>query len=114
MKIKIIPNTLYVNYTKAPYANAVPDHEVEKFLLDEAQLCKNGQIKQCNVSTENVINAVRAMKLSGRIKCNVVIMFNSKDMKLQKDGGISNWPNGFCDYNDKWLIEIISFKFDKK
>ena len=58
-------NTLYVNYTK----KGVPigDYDVERILLNQASYCINGQDKEFQVSTENVINAVRCMKLDGRI-----------------------------------------------
>ena len=39
-----------------------------------------------------------------------MILFEGEDMGLQKDGGINEWPNGFCDYNEKWLCEIISHR----
>jgi hypothetical protein len=110
MEPKLIPNTLYVNYSKR--GKAIADHEVEDALRKEARLCINGQRKQFNVSTENVVTAARAMKISGELTCNLMILFEGEDMGLQKDGGISEWPNGFCDYNEKWLCTIVSYKFE--
>lgn len=98
-------NTLYVNYTRK--GKAIPDHLVEKELFDEADLCINGQDKQFDVSNENVITAVRAMKLTGRITCNVQIMFEGEILPINEYCNLSEWPKGFCNYADNWSFEIV-------
>jgi hypothetical protein len=104
-------NTLYVNYTRT--GQAIPDHLVEKELFDQAGYCINGQDKQFNVSTENVIIAVRAMKLSERITCNVQIMFEGEILPMNKYCCLDEWPKGFCDYIDKWATETVKFQMKK-
>jgi hypothetical protein len=98
-------NTLYVNYTKT--GDPISDHQVESNILAQADLCINGQDKQWNVSTENVINAVRAFKVSGKITCDLVVMFEGQTLSMGEYGKIDNWPMGFCDYNEKWICEIF-------
>lgn len=104
-------NTLYVNYTRT--GKAIPDHLVEKEIFDHAGMCENGHDKQLDVSTENVITAVRAMKISERIFCNVQIMFEGEILPMNEYCRLDKWPKGFCDYGDHWLTEIIGFQMKK-
>lgn len=105
-------NTLYINYTKA--GKAISDHETESVLIEQSSICINGQNKQFNVSTENVINAARAMKLEGKITCNLIIMFEGIELEMNEYCKISDWPKGFCDYNENWAGKILSLSINKK
>jgi hypothetical protein len=99
-------NTLYINYTK--HGRPVADCEAEYEILKEASLCKNGQDKQFNVSTENVIAAARAMKLTGKITCELKLMFEGEDLKMNEHCNVPyGYPKGFCDYGDGWSFEIV-------
>jgi hypothetical protein len=104
-------NTLYVNYTRN--GQAIPDHLVEKEIFTQANYCVNDQDKQFNVSTENVLSAVRAMKLSERISCNVVLMFEGEILPMNEYCNIDKWPEGFCDYIDNWTMEIVGSQIKK-
>lgn len=99
-------NTLYINYTKN--GTPVADCNVEERILQQASLCVNGQDKEYRVSTENVVNAVRAMKVTDKITCNLVIMFEGEELSMNEHCKINRWPYGFCDYNEKWACEILS------
>jgi hypothetical protein len=104
-------NTLYINYTKK--GKAIADHEAEAKVLSETSICINGQDKEFQVSTENVINAVRCMKLDGRITCDVKIMFEGNDVPMNEYCRINDWPHGFCDYDEKWVTGILSAQLKK-
>jgi len=104
-------NTLYVNYTRT--GKAIPDHLVEKELFDQAGICINGQDNLFNISTENVISAVRSMKLAGRIICNVQLMFEGEILPMNEYGNLDKWPKGFCDYSDNWTAEIIKHQLKR-
>lgn len=104
-------NTLYINYTKN--GTPVADCNVEERILEQASLCQNGQDKQYNVSTGNMIDAVRAMKLSDRITCDLKIMFEGVEVPMNEYGRINEWPQGFCDYDEKWLAEIFKYQATK-
>jgi hypothetical protein len=105
-------NTLYVNYTRS--GRAISDHIVEKELFDQASICINGQDKQFNVSTENVIAAVRYMKMNEMITCNVEIMFEGESLPMNEYCVIDRWPVGFCDYQDRWITELLSLQVRKR
>ena len=98
-------NTLYVNYTEK--GEPVADMYAGKLALEQAAFCINGQDREWDISTENVINAVRALKVMGRITCDLVIMFEGKVLPMDEYGKINEWPQGFCDYNEKWICEIF-------
>jgi hypothetical protein len=100
-------NTLYINYTKT--GNPISDHQVESNILAQASLCKNGQDKQWNVSTENVVDCARMMKLTGKITCNLEIMFEGNLLEMNRYCVIVNgYPLGFCDYSYTWTAELMS------
>jgi len=108
MDAPLIPNTLYVNYSKR--GEALSDHEVEEKLLKKACVCIHDQRLQFNVSTENAINAVRAMKANGKITCNVIILFENKYVPMENNLKINDWPVGFCDYTEQWFADIFKFQ----
>lgn len=105
-------NTLYINYTKT--GNPISDHLVEENIRAEADFCKYDQDKQFNVSTENVIAAARAMKLTGKIICDLKILFEGKELPMNEYCVIQYWPHGFCDYVDRWNSELLTEQVSKK
>ena len=99
-------NTLYINYTKR--GEPIADHMVEEEIFKNAQLCENGQDINFNVSTENVIVAVRSLKITGSITCDLKILFDGKELDLNEHCNIAGgYPRGFCDYGDRWAFEIV-------
>lgn len=105
-------NTLYINYTTK--GRPVADCETEYEILKQASLCVNGQDKEFQTSTENVINAVRAMKITGRITCDLKILFEGKELPMNEYCVIQYWPHGFCDYVDRWNSELLTEQISKK
>ena len=106
-------NTLYVNYAKD--GTPVADCNVEERVLQNASLCVNGQDKEWRVSTENVINCVRMMKLTGKITCNLEIMFEGHLLEMNRYCVIVNgYPYGFCDYIDRWSAALLTAQMSLK
>jgi hypothetical protein len=104
-------NTLYINYTKT--GNPISDHQVESNILAVASLCINGQDKEYRVSTSNVIDAVRSMKVTGKITCNLIIMFEGVELSMNEYGVIKDWPNGFCDHSEQWIADLFRAQMNK-
>ena len=98
-------NTLSINYTI--YGKPISDYMVEEEIECWAASCAEGIDKQVNISTGNVIDAVRYMKLMGRITCDVKLMFEGHDVPMNEYCKIENWPDGFCDYTEKWFVGIF-------
>jgi hypothetical protein len=90
---------IIVHYTKEGIA--VPDHQTESFIL--TQLKDN---QEYYVSTENVIHNIRALHKE-KIVSGIKIFFNGKDMEMDDDGRIANWPDGFCDCEWKILERLL-------
>ena len=106
-------NTLYINYTKN--GTPIADCNVEERILAQASLCKNGQDKEWRVSTENVITAVRMMKLTGKITCDLEIMFEGNLLEMNCYCVIVHgYPYGFCDYVDRWTAELLTAQMSLK
>ncbi len=103
---------LIVNYTKS--GRAIADHEVESELLMEAWYCDKGQSHRFNVSTENVISAVRYLILSEKITCDVQISFEGTTISMNEFCVLEKWPYGFCDYVDRWTSAILSLQAEKR
>jgi hypothetical protein len=100
-------NTLYINYTTK--GRPVADCEAEYEILKEASLCVNGQDKEFQVSTENVVVCARMLKMSGKITCNLEIMFEGRLLEMNCYGVIVHgYPYGFCDYVDRWTAELLT------
>jgi len=106
-------NTLYINYTK--HGRPVADCEAEYEILKEASLCVNGQDKEFQVSTENVVVCARTMKMSGKITCNLEIMFEGRLLEMNHYCVIIHgYPYGFCDYVDRWSAELLTRQISLK
>lgn len=104
-------DTLYVNYTRK--GEAIPDHLVEKTIFEQASLATDGCDKHFNVSTENVISAVRAMKLTGKISCKVQLMFEGEILPMNEYCVLAEWPKGFCDHMEQWTMETVGAQLVK-
>jgi hypothetical protein len=85
---------------------AVRDGDVNQFVDDiNWGLEQNIEI---SVSTENVINEVRARIKEGMIPyINVVFLFDQKILLVDKNGRLDWWPNGFCDTIEKQLMRLL-------
>jgi hypothetical protein len=103
-----------------PDGIAVPDHKAEEFVKDliedlaetksliDAELTDGGDTivnTEIAVSTENVIFAARVIKK----ETGVDIQFKFKDEILvpNKDGRLAEWPDGFSDHFDHWLMRLL-------
>ncbi len=104
-------NTLYVNYTRK--GEPISDHLVEKTIFEQAAFATDGCDKHFNISTENVMYAIRAMKLTGKITCNVQLMFEGEILPMNEYCCLTEWPQGFCDYIDHWTTEIVGCQIKK-
>ena len=54
-------------------------------------------------STENIFQAVRILVKRGLIKKeDIVFVFNDVEMRIDNDGRVENWQDGFCDTIDRF------------
>lgn len=81
----------------------VADGKAEKFALELAQ-----NETDFVVATDNLITATRALIYEGSISHeSVCFVFQDRIIPTDKNGRISHWPNGFCDYLDNWLMRLL-------
>ena len=82
---------------------AISDFEAEGFVRHE--LSRGHSIR---ASTANVITAARVLIAEGVFSYDEVeFVFNKSVMKPNKDGRLTQWPEGFCDHEEKWLGRLI-------
>lgn len=87
----------------------IADAQCEGFIMERYNILPTAQIGlRVNVSTSNVVDCVRALICRGTVEHDrIEILFNGEDMKVDVNGRIPNWPEGFCDYMENWTIEIL-------
>lgn len=79
-----------------------------EYLLDQFKTIEN-----CTVFTysSDVFAAVRLMALRGELEqlptLKYYTKYGVKDFELYSDGGVENWPEGFFDWQEKALLEIL-------
>ena len=65
------------------------------------------------VSTENVIFAARALVCEKKID-KISIFFEKEDgvmeIPMDEDGRLLEYPKGFCEYMDQWLMTLVGWK----
>jgi hypothetical protein len=96
----------------SPDGIAVADHKAEEFVRDliakDKALISAGSFRndiETSVSTENVITIARVLKKQDGIE----VQFKYKDEILvpDKDGRLEHWPDGFSDFWDKCLRDLL-------
>lgn len=65
--------------------------------------------KTCiEASTENFITAIRVLVHERRYShTEVEFLFDGKKMPPDKNGRLREWPYGFCDVNERFLIRLL-------
>jgi hypothetical protein len=95
----------------APNEEAIRDADAERPALEFLQL--EGQQHIC-VSTDNFINAARVHICRGVIPHDqVVFLFDGMELRPDSDGRLDHWPRGFCDFTDRWLMELLHGRVKK-
>lgn len=70
-----------------------------------------------NSASSHVIDSIRLLVAKGKISNNdVIYKFNSADgeksIKVDKNGRLEFWPEGFCDHSMNFLSELFSLESD--
>lgn len=68
----------------------------------------NGKSNKRIVSTGNIIDALRVLVSRGELSHkDICFVFNDEKIFLNESVQCSHYPNGFIDYEDKFLDEIL-------
>ena len=101
-----------IEYSSTGFAS--PDAHCEESALRFLQM-EDKDSGKCCVSTENFISAVRALICEGKFPHNEVqFLFNGKIIPIDADGRIEEWPAGFCDTIDIFLVRLLTSRRQKK
>jgi len=89
-------------------------------LLENAQLILDTYQKSDNnliimISTENIIQALRVLVSRGKLQYNeLCIVFNEHTITLNEYCELTKYPEGFMDWEQKFLREIIGRRIGKE
>lgn len=84
----------------------ISDYDAESFITELISSGVND-----TVSTSNAILAARAMIARGNIQnTDICFMFNGSKLYPDKDGRLAEWPKGFCDFEENWLMQLMKGK----
>lgn len=88
---------------------AYPDHRAE----DVAREFLRGDDEYICVSTDNIIYATRALIKEKYIPHDQIqFLFREEPLAMDRYAGIYNWPRGFCDSNEGWLMRLLETNVD--
>ena len=76
----------------------VPDEDIEEFLIRNKDFA-------VIVSSGTMVDGARALYKEGKIPV-LRIFFENRELSIDSNGRISNWPHGFCDVADKFLSRL--------
>lgn len=95
---------MIINYTKDGMAH--PDHMCEIVV----RAAVDSGTRQLDVSTENIITCARALIAKGKVSHKNITFYHEGEFvdEPNADGRMSNWPKGFADHNDKWLMSLLT------
>lgn len=96
---------LYVMYSErgTPYS----DFECEQVLLDLTHSEVYGPLV-IHTSTENIILASRALHHRRKLVQGLYFLFRDYVLESDQNGRIREWPNGFADHADGWLLSLLN------
>lgn len=92
---------------------AVRDERADRLARDFISLSSEDRTVDLVYGTENIFYAVRILIQEGKIDPgNIQIQFRDTLIQVNRRGDLSEWPEGFCDYTDRWLEKLIGWKVD--
>lgn len=100
---------LYVNYTW----NGRPASDFGTLEIMEAHYRNSKDVNGdwfVNTSTSNLIEAARVLVKRGVIPADQIqFQFNGNIIRHSAQGHLEEWPDGFCDWHQKFLEELIDW-----
>lgn len=87
---------------------AVADGRAEEVVAALIARHEDGEWVVYGSGTDNVLHALRVAVRRGRIAhTDVSVRFQGVDLGLDADGRIREWPAGFADYMETWLMALL-------
>jgi hypothetical protein len=100
----------------SPSGTVVADDLALSYVENQIKECKfTDGIMYFYFGTEVMIQAVRILALRGVISYeDILFKYKDTEITIDKYCSLSIWPKGFCGVFDDFLIELLTFRFDKK
>lgn len=66
--------------------------------------------RDVTVSSFLLINQIRILVKRGKWNCdNIIFLYENYKIRINEDGRLSHWPEGFCDIYDHILNELVDY-----
>lgn len=90
------------------YRDGGLDEYVNRLCIQNNRASDTNNEIHITAATENIFLALRVAIKQGRISHeDVLVEYNKQFGKYDKDGRSEFWPDGFCDYHQKQLLELL-------
>jgi len=94
---------------------AIPDGQVENEWNKIMRLKNSGLPLMTEYSTENIFTYARFQVVAGHIfDDEIVFVFEGKEIRVNRFGAITEWPNGFCDSVVRMCEDIMTLAMKKR
>lgn len=93
--------------------NAVRDVDAKSVIDNLIKADPNGSY---STGCEAVVHAARVLVYEGKVSHkNIKFYFkgNDEDIYCDKNGSLANWPDGFCDCNEKFMTTLCGWDTEK-
>lgn len=98
---------LVVRYDSQGRGTAIPDAGVENYIMSHMPRRGASRNASIDVSTENIVLAIRTMVAEGRIETDRVrIVWNGRDLIMDEQGRFLNWSNSLYSLTDNHLERL--------
>lgn len=95
---------------------AFPDGQVDTYVEAIVKEIGIGVEVPITFSTDNILNGIRVAIKQGRIPLDQVRLvcyrvisgeIVDRELRIYESGGITPWPDGFCDTNYTYLMKLL-------
>lgn len=94
----------------APHGPAVSDFRAMDYAKDLAFLAKDTETNTAQFSNAMVLDALRVLICRGELSHEQIeLRFENRAMYIDQYANLSDWPRGFCDQTENYLMEILKW-----
>jgi hypothetical protein len=99
--------TLRVEYDPK-FGDAIRDGEIEKIVASMIKHKDEVAWEYHRFATQNIFTRLRLAVKRDEISSNdIYFIFGATKIKIYPSGGASPWPEGFCDLEENYMLEML-------
>lgn len=100
---------LILEYTQE--ATPVSDFGAMDYARELAFLANDSENNTAQFSNAMVLDALRVLVIRREVDWgSIVIRFKDQAMYIDQYANLSDWPKGFCDFTENYLMEILKWQ----